>query len=94
MVIPADGNPANPINPIIATPTAVGLVGTRRRAGPARMAAKRCPVSGAMTIATSTVNARFINGALTPLEPPDLPDGILVELNIQTLDAPGPGALV
>ena len=39
---------------------------------------------------TRTVNARFTNGVLTPLEPLDLPDGILVELNIQTLDDPGP----
>ena len=37
-------------------------------------------------MATRTVNARFTNGVLTPL---DLPEGILVELNIQTLDAPG-----
>ena len=41
---------------------------------------------------TRTVNARFTNGVLTPLEPLDLPDGILVELNIQTLDDPGPDA--
>jgi len=40
-----------------------------------------------MTMATKTVNARFTNGALTPLEPLDLPEGVLVELNIQTLDA-------
>ena len=38
-------------------------------------------------MATKTVNARFTNGALTPLEPLDLPEGVLVELNIQTLDA-------
>lgn len=41
---------------------------------------------------TKTVNARFSNGVLTPLEPLDLPEGVLVELNIQTLDVPGPGA--
>lgn len=41
-------------------------------------------------MATRTVNARFTNGVLTPLEPLDLPEGVLVELNIQTLDAPGP----
>ena len=41
-------------------------------------------------MATRTVNARFTNGVLTPLEPLDLPDGILVELNIQPLDDPGP----
>ncbi len=41
-------------------------------------------------MATKTVNARFANGVLTPLEPLDLPEGVLVELNIQTLDAPGP----
>ena len=40
-------------------------------------------------MATKTVNARFTNGVLTPLEPLDLPEGILVELNIQTLDTPG-----
>lgn len=38
-------------------------------------------------MATKTVNARFTNGALTPLEPLDLPEGVLVALNIQTLDA-------
>ena len=43
---------------------------------------------------TQTVNARFANGVLTPLEPLDLPEGVLVELNIQTLDAPGPDAPV
>ena len=43
-------------------------------------------------MATRTVNARFTNGVLTPLEPLDLPDGILVELNIQTLDDAGPDA--
>lgn len=43
-------------------------------------------------MATKTVNARFANGVLTPLEPLDLPEGVLVELNIQTLDAPGPDA--
>lgn len=41
-------------------------------------------------MATQTVNARFTNGALMPLEPLDLPEGVLVELNIQTLDATGP----
>lgn len=41
---------------------------------------------------TKTVQARFTNGVLTPLEPLDLPEGILVELNIQTLDDPGPDA--
>ena len=40
-------------------------------------------------MATRTVNARFTNGVLTPLEPLDLPEGILVELNIQTPDTPG-----
>ena len=44
-------------------------------------------------MATRTVNARFTNGTLTPLEPLDLPEGILVELNIETLDHPGPDAL-
>ncbi len=39
-----------------------------------------------------TVNARFTNGVLTPLEPLNLPEGVLVELNIQTLDALGPDA--
>ncbi len=39
-------------------------------------------------MATRTVNARFANGVLAPLEPLDLPEGILVELNIQTFDAP------
>ena len=43
-------------------------------------------------MATKTVNARFTNGVLTPLEPLDLPEGVLVELNIQTLEAPGPEA--
>ena len=43
-------------------------------------------------MATRTVNARFTNGVLTPLEPLDLPEGILVELNIQTLDDPGTDA--
>ena len=43
-------------------------------------------------MATRTVNARFTNGALTPLEPLDLPEGVLVELNIRTLDASGPDA--
>lgn len=43
-------------------------------------------------MATKTVNARFANGVLTPLEPLDLPEGILVELNIQPLDAHGPDA--
>ncbi len=43
---------------------------------------------------TQTVNARFANGVLTPLEPLDLPEGVLVELNIQTLDASGPDAPV
>ena len=43
-------------------------------------------------MATQTVNARFTNGVLTPLEPLDLPEGVLVELNIQTLDALGPDA--
>ena len=43
-------------------------------------------------MATRTVNARFTNGALTPLEPLDLPEGALVELNIQTLNDPGPDA--
>jgi len=37
-------------------------------------------------MATKTVNARFTNGALTPLEPLDLPEGIVAQLNIQTLD--------
>ena len=41
-------------------------------------------------MATRTVNARFTNGALTLLEPLDLPEGILVELNIRTLDDAGP----
>ena len=41
-------------------------------------------------MATQTVNARFTNGVLTPLEPLDLPEGVLVELNIQMLDALGP----
>ena len=40
-------------------------------------------------MATRTVNARFTDGALAPLEPLDLPEGILVELNIQTLDVSG-----
>ncbi len=40
-------------------------------------------------MATKTINARFTNGVLTPLEPLDLPEGVLVELNIQTLDAAG-----
>ena len=40
-------------------------------------------------MATKTVNARFTDGALAPLEPLDLPEGILVELNIQTLDVSG-----
>ena len=44
-------------------------------------------------MATRTVNARFANGALTPLEPLDLPEGSLVELNIQTLNDPGPDGL-
>ena len=43
-------------------------------------------------MATRTVNARFTDGVLTPLEPLDLPEGVLVELNIQTLDDPGPDA--
>ena len=43
-------------------------------------------------MATRTVNARFANGVLTPLEPLDLPEGILVELNIRTLEDPGPDA--
>ena len=43
-------------------------------------------------MATRIVNARFTDGVLTPLEPLDLPEGVLVELNIQTLDAPGPDA--
>ena len=43
-------------------------------------------------MAAQTVNARFTNGVLTPLEPLDLPEGVLVALNIQTLDVPGPGA--
>ena len=43
-------------------------------------------------MASRTVNARFTNGALTPLEPLDLPEGSLVELNIQTLDDAGPDA--
>ena len=30
-----------------------------------------------------TVNARFANGVLTPLEPIDLPEGALVVLNIE-----------
>ncbi|MXZ90849.1 MAG: DUF104 domain-containing protein [Chloroflexi bacterium] len=43
-------------------------------------------------MATRTVNARFTNGVLAPLEPLDLPEGVLVELNIQTLDASNPDA--
>ena len=43
-------------------------------------------------MATKTVNARFTNGVLTPLEPLDLPEGIVVQLNIQTLDTTGPDA--
>ena len=43
-------------------------------------------------MATKTVYARFANGALTPLEPLALPEGVLVEPNIQTLDALGPDA--
>ena len=39
-----------------------------------------------------TVNARFTNGVLTPLGPLDLPEGILVELNIRTLEDPGTDA--
>ena len=35
-----------------------------------------------------TVNARFANGVLTPLEPIDLPEGALVALNIETSGAP------
>ena len=45
-------------------------------------------------MATRTVNARFADGVLTPLEPLDLPEGVLVELNIQTLDDPGPDSPV
>ena len=33
---------------------------------------------------TKTVNARFANGVLTPLEPLDLPEGALVALSIET----------
>ncbi len=40
-------------------------------------------------MASKTVNARFTNGVLTPLEPLDLPEGILMKLTIQTVDAPG-----
>lgn len=43
-------------------------------------------------MATRTLNARFTNGALTPLEPLDLPEGVLVELNIQTLYDADPDA--
>lgn len=43
-------------------------------------------------MAARTVNARFSNGVLTPLEPLDLPEGSLVKLNIQTLADPGPDA--
>ena len=43
-------------------------------------------------MATQTVNAKFANGVLTPLEPLNLPEGVLVALNIQTLDATGPYA--
>ena len=43
-------------------------------------------------MATQTVNARFSNGVLTPLEPLDLPEGVLVALNIQTIDALGADA--
>ncbi len=43
-------------------------------------------------MATRTVNARFTNGVLAPLEPLDLPEGALVALNIQPLDIPGPDA--
>ena len=43
-------------------------------------------------MAIRTVSARFTNGALTPLEPLDLPEGILVELNIRTLADPGTDA--
>ena len=32
---------------------------------------------------TITIKAQFVNGALTPLEPLDLPEGALVELNVQ-----------
>ena len=69
----------------------MGGSGLRGR-GRARMAAKGWPVSGARAMATRTVNARFTNGALTPLEPLDLPEGVLVELNIRTLDDAGPDA--
>lgn len=44
-------------------------------------------------MATRVVNARFTNGVLTLLEPLDLPEGVLVELNIQTLDASAPDAV-
>ncbi len=43
-------------------------------------------------MAARTVNARFSNGVLTPLEPLDLPEGSLVKLSIQTLADPGPDA--
>ncbi len=43
-------------------------------------------------MATITVNARFANGVLTPLEPLDFPEGALVVLNIQEPDAVGPDA--
>ena len=37
---------------------------------------------------TKTVNARFANGVLTPLEPLDLPEGALVALSIEAAGAP------
>ena len=43
-------------------------------------------------MATKTVNARFTDGVLAPLEPLDLPEGALVALNIQPLDTLGPDA--
>ena len=38
-----------------------------------------------------TVNARFANGVLTPLEPIDLPEGALVALHIETSVAAATG---
>ena len=41
-------------------------------------------------MADKTINARFTDGVLAPLEPLDLPEGALVALNIQPLDTLGP----
>ena len=37
---------------------------------------------------TKTINARFANGVLTPLEPLDLPEGAVVALSIETAGTP------